>query len=382
VLILLGPLGWGIGEARQPAAQAAGAPAWPRYARVAARGFAMALPPLIVLTALLASADPVFEGLLHAALFTGMEPLLEHLAFAGAVAWFTTGYLRSFLVGDGAMERVRVPRPAVASSEVAVALSLLNVLFLLFLAVQVRYLFGGSGLVEVTAGMGYAEYARRGFVELVMASALVVPLLLVAHWAATEEEGRSRRMLRATSFLLVLLLAGVLASAAYRMRLYQHAYGLTETRLYGSMFMLWLTGVLAWLAATVIRGRRRGFAFGAVAGGLACIAALHAVNPHALIARVNISRAAMGAEVDGRYLGTLSADAVPTLAARLPVLPAEERCRVVTMLEERWSGQRQGGWRTWNQADARARSIVARLPASGECAAVAMTSGGDRIFTP
>ena len=178
---------------------------------------------------------------------------------------------------------------------------------------------------------------------------------------------RDRRLLRATSTLLVLLLAGVLASAAYRMRLYQDAYGLTEQRLYVTVFMVWLTGVLGWLAATVLRGRRRGFVFAATMGGLACIAALHVLNPHALIARVNISRAASGAEVDASYLRTLSADAVPTLIAKLPALPEAERCEVATMLEERWSGERKGGWRTWNLGDARARRLVAQTALPTGC---------------
>jgi hypothetical protein len=272
------------------------------------------------------------------------------------------------------MDRVRFPPPALAPSEIAVALSLLNILFLIFLGVQVRYLFGGASLVEVTEGLTYAEYARRGFFELGAAAAFVVPVLLVADWAAAVDEVRSRRALRATSTLLVLLLVGVLASAAYRMRLYQDAYGLTEDRLYGSVFMVWLTAVLAWLTATVLRGRRRGFAFGAIVGGLACVVVLHVLNPHALIARVNISRAASGAEVDARYLRTLSADAVPTLIARLPALPPTERCQVAAMLEERWSGERRGGWRTWNLSDARARKLVAELSPPADCPAGAVRS--------
>ncbi len=149
------------------------------------------------------------------------------------------------------------------------------------------------------------------------------------------------------------------------------AYGLTEQRLYVSVFMIWLTGVLAWLAATVLRGRRRGFTFAATAGGLACVAALHVLNPHALIARVNISRAASGAEIDAAYLRELSADAVPTLLARLPSLPDSERCRVAAMLEERWSGERRGGWRTWNLSDARARRLMAEFSAPADCPAAA-----------
>ena len=367
-LIALGPFGWSLGGARQLALPAStGGRTWPRKVRTVARGTAMALPPLLVLTGLLTSADPVFERLLRNALFTGIQPLLEHLLFAGVIAWFTSGYLRAFLVSDDViMERVRLPRPTLAPSEIAVALSLLNVLFIAFLAVQVRYLFGGASLVQVTEGLTYAEYARRGFFEMVAATTFVVPVLLVADWAALDD-AVGRRALRATSMLLVLLLVGVLGSAAYRMRLYQDAYGLTEQRLYVSVFIVWLTAVLGWLVLTVLRGRRRGFAFGAIAGGLACIAALHALNPHALIARVNISRAAHGAEVDGSYLRSLSADAVPTLIARLPALPEAERCQVAVMLEKRWSGERPGGWRTWNLSDARARGMVAKLPAPANC---------------
>lgn len=385
-LIAMGPLGWSVGAARQadePTSR--GAASWPGRVRIVGRGLVLALPPLIVLTALLTSADPVFERLLHDTLFAGIEPLLEDLIVVGVIAWLSIGYLRAFFVNDGDVaERVRIPRPALASSEITIALSLVSLLFVVFLAVQVRYLFGGAGLIEVTEGLSYAEYARRGFFEMVAAAAFVVPVLLLADWAAADGQ-RGERTRRAISTLLVLLLGGVLASAAYRMWLYQEAYGLTEQRLYGSVFMVWLTFVLVWLAATVLRGRRRGFVFGAIVAGLACVVALHVLNPHAMIARVNIDRAisgvedrdipraedrdipgagdgdTAGAEYDGAYLATLSADAVPTLIARLPVLPEIERCRVAEMLEERWSGERPGGWRTWNLGDARARSMVAKL---------------------
>ncbi len=372
-LIALGPFGWSIGAAREPARASTGAPSRPRHARMVARGTVMAVPPLLVLTALLTSADPVFERILHNALFDGIEPLLEHLLFAGVIAWFASGYLRAFLVADDVvMERARIPRPAMAPSEIAVALTLLNILFLAFLVVQVRYLFGGADLVQITEGLSYADYARRGFFELVAAAAFVVPVLVMADWVAADDGARGRRVLRATSTLLVLLLVGVLASAAYRMKLYQDAYGLTEDRLYGSVFMVWLTGVLIWLAFTVLRGRRRGFAFGAIIGGAACIAALHVLNPHALITRVNVDRAISGAAYDGRYVSTLSADALPALVERLRALPQSERCRVSEMLVKRWSGERPGGWRTWNVSDARARRLVGELPAPTECRAVAI----------
>jgi hypothetical protein len=366
VLCAAGPLGWGRG-APDPAAGVAG---WTRPARTVARGTVMALPALLVLTALLMSADPVFARMIHDTFLIDIEPFIEHVVFAAVIAWLTAGYLRAFLVRDDVvMDRLRVPQPALAAAEVSVALWILNLLFVGFMIVQLRYLFGGADLVEVTPGLSYAEYARRGFFELVATAALVVPILLLADWAAAPDTSRARGVLRATTLVLVVLLVGVIASAAYRMRLYQDAYGLTELRLYVSVVIVWLTVVLGWLVLTVLRGRRERFAFGSIFAGLACIAALHVLNPHALIARVNIDRAAAGAAYDGSYLRTLSADAVPALLARLDQLPEAERCRVGRMLEERWSGERRGGWRAWNLGDWRARRLVAPLTGALACRA-------------
>lgn len=369
VLIALGPLGWSLGPARrqpdEPAPTGKGSSA---IVRTVARGVVMGLPPLIFLGALLSSADPVFERLLRSVLLDGLEPLVaEHLVLIGVVAWGSSGILRAALFDDAPlMDPVRLPRPALSPMEISIAIALLDLLFVAFLAVQARYLFGGAGLVEVTEGLTYAEYARRGFFELVTATALVVPLLMAAEWAAGMEEG-GRRAFRATSTLLVVLLAGVLASAAYRMHLYQDAYGLTEDRLYVSVFILWLAGVLAWLALTVIRGRREGVAFAAALGGIACIVALHLLNPHAIIARVNLERAASGELYDGRYLESLGADAVPVMLTYLETLPAEERCRISEMLARRWTGERSGGWISWNLGDWRARRLVEGRPRFPAC---------------
>jgi hypothetical protein len=371
VLCAAGPLGWGR-AARNPDAHASG---WARRTRTLARGTVMALPALLVLGALLMSADPVFARMIRDVFQIDIELLVEHLVFAAVIAWLTAGYLRAYLVSDDdVMGRLRVPQPGLAAAEVSVALWILNLLFLGFMAVQLRYLFGGADLVEVTAGLTYAEYARRGFFELVAAAALVVPILLLADWAAAPDTSRSRVVLRTTMVLLVVLLVGVIVSAAYRMRLYQEAYGLTEQRFFVSVVIVWLTAVLGWLVLTVLRGRRERFAFGSIVAGLACIAAVHVLNPHALIARVNIDRAAAGKEYDGNYLRMLSADAVPVILSRLDRLPEAERCRAARMLEERWSGERPGGWRAWNLSDWRARRLVAPLEVPPTCPAAEVGS--------
>jgi len=364
LLCAAGPLGWG----RAAPNPGAGNSRWTTRGRTLLRGTLMALPALLVLGALLMSADPVFARVIQDTFQIDIEPFIEHFAFAAFIAWLSAGYLRAILVpDDDFMDQLRVPKPALAAAEVSVALWILNALFLLFMIVQLRYLFGGANLVEITPDLSYADYARRGFFELVATTALVVPILLVADWAAAPNNDRSRRLLRGTMLVLVVLLVGVIASAAYRMVLYQNAYGLTEDRVYGSMIIIWLTLVLGWLVATVLRGRRERFALGTILAGVACVGGLHLVNPHALIARVNLDRAAAGKEYDGSYLRRLSADAVPAIVARLSQLPVVERCGAMRMLREKWSGQRPGGWRIWNLSDWRARRLVAPLKAASAC---------------
>lgn len=160
---------------------------------------------------------------------------------------------------------------------------------------------------------------------------------------------------RALAGITVALLAVIMVSALHRMRLYQGAFGLTELRLYTTAFMLWLGAVLALFALTVLRGRRQQFASAALASGLGVIVFLHLVNPDARIVRVNAARTAAGAAFDARYAATLSADAVPALAAALQ--PGREgACSAARVLLARWGGS--GDWRSWSVGRHRAAAAV------------------------
>src|SRR5204863_182852 len=81
----------------------------------------------------------------------------------------------------------------------------------------------GATLVLAAGGLTYAEYARRGFFELVTASALVLHLLTGADWLLRHEPAEHQRTFRQLATVLLLLLAVVMASALERMRLYVSA---------------------------------------------------------------------------------------------------------------------------------------------------------------
>src|SRR5919206_568124 len=125
-------------------------------------------------------------------------------------------------------------RPRIGIVEIGIVLALVDLLFLAFVVVQFRYLFGGRALVEARTHLTYAEYARHGFFELVVVAALVLPLLLLADWALRRERRRDHRIFAVLAATLVVLLLAVVASAFERLRLYQQVYGLTELRVYAT----------------------------------------------------------------------------------------------------------------------------------------------------
>lgn len=334
-----------------------------------ARGALVAVPFLLIFGALFSAADPVFEWYVGDVFDFLLKRLPSHALMTLAFAWITLGLLFGLaVVRLPARSSTQDPAAGRAGTETLVALLLVDALFLLFLLVQVRTLFGGREIVETTLGLSYAEYAREGFFQLVAAASVALTGLLAADWLVPAGSSR-RRPFRGGAALLLFLVAMVLASAAIRMRLYVSEYGLTELRLYTSVFMAWLAFVLVWFAATVLRGRRERFTGGALAGLAVGVLGLAALDPDATIVRLNaaplprLAAAAPGETAvggfDARYAATLGPDAGPALLAVWPRLDPWRRCVVAETLLAEHAGP-SPDWRTWSWGRDRAREGVAR----------------------
>jgi len=362
------------------------------------RAALVAIPLLLVFGSLFASADPVFARLASDVFRIDAATVASHLAVSGIIAWFVGGLLRASVLSNGrGTWQVPFPDAALGLTEVSVALGSLVALFAAFVIVQLRYFFGGDALVQATAGMSYADYARRGFFELVTVSTLVLPVVLSANALLRRDTPRADTVYRALSGTLLALLAIIMYSAVARMRLYESAYGLSEDRLYATVFMGWLAIVFVWFAATVLRGRERVFTPGVLASGWATLIALNVADPSGYVARFNIARADQGKEVDVRYIARLGADAAPALAEYLArervtvpagwVIPSTdsashammipvnsvlqpvdgarenadygERCEAARRLLHDWGSSVQTDWRSWTVSSGRARRVVA-----------------------
>ena len=347
-----------------------------RHAKRAAKigvGLALAVPVGLVFGGLLSSADPVFDRVVHRLFAWDFARTVSHLLVVVGLAWITVGYLLRLLgygVFAGAVASSPHP-PRLGRVELGIPLGLLVLLFAAFVTIQSRYLFGGAGLVEATIGLSYAEYARRGFIELVVVVFLLVPTLLAADWSLDRDDRFAVRDFRIIAFILLGLTLVIVASAFERMRLYIDNYGMSVDRIYATSAMIWVVLMLVLFALTVLRNARHRFAFGAVVAGFAVLGALNVSSPDSVVARINVARADSGEELDADYLLRLSADAMPLVLKTLRARNAVVTCRGLDRARERLDRRGTGGWRRWNSARASARSALPDVDAlAATCAPV------------
>ena len=237
------------------------------------RGLLIGLPVVVLFALLLGSADAVFAGYLSDLwdmlalrpsghlLWQGLYTIGIAWLAVGAISWgVARGAVRSrryVTVPDAAGEPEAVPLEATGEDddtpakpkrggllrlgliEAGIVLALVNLLFAAFVLVQFAYFFGGTAFIEAR-GLTYAEYARRGFFELVTVSALTLGLALWLNRVTVRREARDHTIFRALAVALVALMAVMLVSAWQRMLLYEEAYGFTHLRVYSHAATLWL----------------------------------------------------------------------------------------------------------------------------------------------
>ena len=295
------------------------------------RGGLLALPVLIVFTILLASADLIFAGYVEDTLSLHYVGDVVEWIWRGVLIGLTAVFIGGALLyalsrreGEGEQSWMEtavasIPRTiSIGMIETVIVLMLVNGLFLAFTVVQFVYLFGGADNIHLQ-GHTYAEYARRGFFEMLMVAILSLALILGLNWLTYRRNKRQIKFFNGWATLLIAFVAVILASALQRMRLYEATFGYTELRLYVTVFILWLIPLLIWFVVTLWTRPDR-FAIGVIAAAIGFLAMLNLVNPDALIAQRNIVRYQETGDLDVFYLTNLSDDAVPALMDALPLI--------------------------------------------------------------
>ena len=278
-------------------------------------GIIIALPILLIITALLSSADLLF-GRMTKSFFE----FLASFDIIAVIIMILFGFLSCYLIFCGAAAQVgkaeRKERKKADASIAGTAMTLICVLYLVFCFLQIAYLFAG-GWFSLPEGMTYAQYARKGFFELLFVSIINIVLMLI-----TAEYFEGSRFLRLLLITMTICTYIMTFSAAYRMLLYIRAYHLTFLRLFVLLCLLIITLLLAGMLVSVYR---RGFPLFRYFTGVIviCYLVFSFARPDYWIADYYIKHEERISYEDSWYLTQqLSLDAAPKI---LPLLSEKDR---------------------------------------------------------
>jgi hypothetical protein len=310
-------------------------------------GIAIALPVVTIFSMLLAGADPTLASWLFAIpRLLGDWSWFPRVVFFGFLAALSLG---TFGLAAGGLTRATMPetpsgaRHVLGDTERRIVIGAVDALFAVFLVLQ--------ALHPQVKGESYTAYVHNGFAQLTIVATLSVMLVAMLH------NGRPRVGTPWGTLALLGECELLVASALYRIAIYQRDYGYTILRLWVTAYMLLIAGLLALVAYEVARplliDSRRFIRGGALMSAAALTVMVYG-NPDAWVAQLELHRYQTTGKANVLALDELSADAVPTLLVLAKALPpgCEEQLRLPRVSDRHWY--------EWNLRDARAQRRMAR----------------------
>jgi hypothetical protein len=281
----------------------------------------------------LSSADPVFSSAVRRVMEALRIEYLPEYVFRLSIvllsAYMLAGvYLHAITASDDRQWlKPGSPLPfGLGFVEAASILLSVNALFSVFVAIQFRYFFGGQTNIGL-GGFTYAEYARRGFGELLAVAFFSLLLFLALSTIARRQGGKQRGLFSLLGVWLVVMVSVMQVSSFQRLLLYEQAYGFTRLRTYTHVFIIWLGVLLVALLALELLSRLQVFPLVVLLVVLGFGLSINVLNVDRFIAQQNIRRAQAGQKLDLDYLGSLSNDAVPAIARIFQSRPADDPLR-------------------------------------------------------
>lgn len=280
------------------------------------KGLGISLPLIFIIILLLSSADMVF-GYYITNFFRVFPKLNFNDAMADIVVIllafiYAFGYIWSFKYsGDSKVYEEREAARKWEPVTILTIIFLMDIVYLLFSVVQFSYLYGGGQNI-LPNGFTYAEYARRGFFELVLVTIINFSILLCCIKYMKKDNRRVDIVSKISLTLLVLFTGNMLFSANFKMSLYETTYGYTYLRVFVHIFLL-LLFILFIISLAALWIEKVPVAKLSIIAALSMYIILNYMNVDAFIAKRNIERFYSTGKIDVYYLSSLSYDAMPEI---------------------------------------------------------------------
>lgn len=264
-------------------------------------GCAIALPLLVIVLNVLSSADPVFAKVIKdifGKLFYSWD-VVKIVLWAVIIFFFVYG----FIVKAGRRD-LGANAPKEGSYEPVIGITITVVLtafYLIFVGVQIVYLFMNSaGLPD---DMTYAEYARRGFFQLLFVAIVNVCLVLIFSVLF-----RKNLVLKVVLLIMCVCTYVMIASSAVRLSMYISEYDLSYLRINTIWALIVTSIVMAGVIVNLFMDKMPLFRYIFVT--VMVMFTLYAfVRPGAVIAKYNLEHAS--GRVDLKYVMDIGNDGIP-----------------------------------------------------------------------
>lgn len=189
---------------------------------------------------------------------------------------------------------------------ITTVLGTINVVYGLFVYVQIRYLFMNSG--SLPDGITYASYAREGFFQLLAVAILNVAMIVLLEFL-NKGKHTIQRILEGLTLVFTFVMS---VSSFYRMHLYESTYGYTRLRLLVYMFLVFLMIFIIMIIGYLISYKRM-WIYVAI-----CFIGIYYTgsswfNVDDFVLKENIGRYERTGEFDSGYALSLSADSLDRL---------------------------------------------------------------------
>ncbi|WP_088228258.1 DUF4173 domain-containing protein [Desulfosporosinus sp. FKB] len=293
-------------------------------------GLLSATALLIIIIPLLASADDIFRQLIEQIpnifKFVNIDDVIPRLIVVTLVTCLVFSYLWSLLtskvrlnkgssntLSEGVSETDSRQKSRAFLDPITVTsmLVLIDLLYAVFIAIQFSYLFGSLRFGH-PQNFTYAQYARKGFFELVVIT-LINLIILLGNMNFLKSSGtKLDKVVKLLNTILVACTLIILLSAHFRMSLYEEVYGFTYLRVLTHAFMGYLFVLLVVTLCKIWRQRTQLLKSYLIISVVA-YTLINYVNIDNIIVKNNIERYNKGNPIDIIYLTTLSYDVVPKL---------------------------------------------------------------------
>jgi len=276
-------------------------------------GLIISLPLILIFGGLFASADLIFREWIknlfdfqinvHNA-WRFVRTIILFLFFCGVLSAY--GLQKRFLkpLSEKEQKAKKKKRDHLIAN---VTLSLLNIFFLIFIFLQIMFLFGDHEVIE-KYDISYADYVHQGFYQMCV---IAVFVLIISYMMIRINKSVKFDFMKVLNGVFIIQALIIAASALKRMFLYQEAYGLTVLRFLVWHFIIYIGLILfALLLVILFKKHYRLFVKLALLISIVYLMFMTGVNIQSRVAKENIDRYLSGQdkEIDMEYLFKLSTD--------------------------------------------------------------------------